>query len=60
MDALKEVGIYFITAMVGLLAYFLRQAKEESDKKITALFEYTNKLRDEVTVLRERLARIEK
>jgi hypothetical protein len=49
-----------VTGMVALVAYFLRSTKEETDKKIAALFEMNNQTRDNITQIRERLARLEK
>jgi hypothetical protein len=60
MDALKDVGIFIVTGMVGLVAYFLRSTKEETDKKISTLFEMINQQRDNIAMLRERIARLEK
>lgn len=60
MDALKDVGVFFLTGLIGLIAYFMRAMKEESDKKISALFVHMDKLRDQIAELRERLAKVEK
>jgi hypothetical protein len=60
MDALKEVGLFVVTGMIGLVAYFMRAMKEETDKKIATLFDMTNLNRDAVAAIRERLARLEK
>jgi hypothetical protein len=60
MDSLKDVGIFIVTGMVALVAYFLRSTKEETDKKIAALFEMNNQTRDNITHIRERIARLEK
>lgn len=60
MDAIRELGFFIVTGMVGLVAYFLRSTKEDTDRKIAALFEIGNQLRDNQAHIRERIARLEK
>ena len=60
MEALKEVGIFVLTGLLGMVAYFLRLVREEQEKKITTLFDHMNTQRDNIAHLRERVARLEK
>lgn len=60
MDSLRDIGVFIVTGMVALVAYFLRSTKEETDKKLAALFEMNNKMRDQLASIRERIARLEK
>jgi hypothetical protein len=60
MDSVKELGLFVLTGMIALVAYFLRTIKDETDKKITTLFNEAKDLRENQANIRERLARLEK